>query len=467
MRPISHVVAACAAPLLLAAACGDATLVRVSGDLEVPAQLDGLCLAVSDSDPSGGEFARFYVLGGDLDGLPQSLAVDPGQAASAEARVRGYLGGVEVARDRGITDFGGGELDLELARCPGGNRGAAAVVGTAPAPADAVLAASYGRGGTVLVAVGAGEEVTLRAAAGQLADAGVTVPAAPAMAPTALVPFDADGDCDDDLVVLLADAPPVLWRRDGTDTFAAADDAFPSIGLDITRAAAAADIDGDGDLDLALGGSSLRILRNDGTGRFQVDTAAAPPGAVTDVTALAFGDIDGDGHVDLVVGQGDTAAAPARVLLNDTAGAGFFEVAAAALPEVPLQTRAIALTDVNGDGARDLVVGALGTNIRLYVNRGDGRLEDRSFVSLPDIDARDVTSLAVADWTGDCLVDLVAGVTGAAPVTWRGADGDKLVADSVDQDVSGDRVLLVDLDDDGDRDLIVGGPDGVTWVRRQ
>ncbi len=467
MRPISRVITACALPLLLAAACGDATLVRVGGDLQVPAELDGLCLAVSDDDPAGGEFASFYVLGGDLDGLPQSLAVNPGSAKSAEARVRGYLGGVEVARDRGTTDFGGGELDLQLARCPGGNSGAAQVVGTATAPADAALAASYGRGGTVLLAVGAGQTAVLRAAGGQLTDAGVTLPEAPALAPAGLLAFDADGDCDDDVVVILADAPPVLWRRDGAATFAAAADAFPATGLDIARAAAAADIDGDGDLDMALGGSSLLILRNDGTGRFQLDAAASPAGAVTDVTALTFGDVDGDGHVDLVVGQGDTDPAPARVLLNDTAGAGFFELALAALPEVPLRTRAVGLSDVNGDGARDLVVGALGTNLRLYVNRGDGRLEDRSFVSLPDIDARDVTSLAVADWTGDCLVDLVAGVASGTPVTWRGADGNMLVGDSIDQDLAGDRVLLVDIDDDGDRDLIVGDAGGITWVRRQ
>jgi hypothetical protein len=441
-------------------------VVEVRGDLDIPTELDGVCLAISDRDPGGGEFARFYT---EIDSLPQTLTVDPGSADSAEARARGYLGGVEVARAMRRFDFGGsGQEGLDLLRCPGGSRGAAVVAGSASTEAGTRIGVSYGRGGSLLLVLGVDVATIYRAGDSGLALVGAQVPALPALAtPRAVVPFDADGDCDDDLLLLFADAAPVLWLRVGVDSFVASETAFEGAGLQAEVAAAAADVDGDGDLDVVVGrGSTLRLLRNDGAGRFQPDGAAIQSGAATDVTALAMGDIDGDGQVDLVVGQGDAAAVPNRVLLNDPAGTGSFEVAAAALPELPLQTRALALGDANGDGFLDLVVGALGSNVRLYVNRGDGRLEDRSFVTLPGDDPVDAVSVAAGDWDGDCLADIAIGTSGEIR-SWRGSDTGVFVDEPFAVAV-GERVTLVDVDDDGDRDLlIVGDASGVTWVKRQ
>ncbi|HUH04177.1 MAG TPA: VCBS repeat-containing protein [Kofleriaceae bacterium] len=439
-------------------------MVTIRGDLAIPAELDGVCLAISDRDRTGGEFARFYP---DIDSLPQTLTVEPGSASSAEARARGYLGGVEVARSWRTFDFGGGvDVALDLVRCPGGDRGTPEVAGMVATEAGARMGVSVGRGGSLLVVVTVDAVAVYRASGSGLTAVGGAWPVPPALAtPRAVVTFDADGDCDDDVLVLYADAAPVLWLRDGVEGLVAADTAFEGAGLQAEVAAAAADVDGDGDLDLVFGrGGVLRLLRNDGAGRFQADGAAIQAGAASDVTALAMGDIDGDGHVDLVVGQGDLAAAPNRVLLNDAAGTGSFEVAAAALPELPLQTRALALGDANGDGFLDLVVGALGTHVRLYVNRGDGRLEDRSFVTLPGVESMDVTSLAMGDWGGDCFADIVIG-GGGDPRSWRGSDSGVFANDPIAL-AEGDQVMLVDVDDDGDRDLVIGG--GVlTWVRRQ
>lgn len=425
-----------------------------------------MCLAISDRNAAGGEFARFYP---DLGSLPQTLTVEPGSASAAEARARGYLGGIEVARSQRTFDFGGlVDVGLDLVRCPGGDRGAPEVAGAVASEAGARMGVSVGRGGSLLVVVTVDAVAVYRADGSGLTAVSGAVPAPPSLAtPRTVVGFDADGDCDDDLLVLYADAAPVLWLRDGVDAFVAAENAFEGAGLQAEVAAAAADVEGDGDLDLAFGRAGvLRLLRNDGAGRFQADGAAIQAGAATDVTALAMGDVDGDGHIDLVVGQGDLAAAPNRVLLNDAAGTGSFELAAAALPELPLRTRALALADANGDGFLDLVVGAIGTHVRLYVNRGDGRLEDRSFVTLPGVEAMDVTSLAMGDWGGDCLADIVIGA-GDDPRSWRGADTGVFVDDPIAL-AQGDQVMLVDVDDDGDRDLLIAGGAGeVTWARRQ
>jgi VCBS repeat protein len=456
--------------LLACAACGDtAAVITVDGDLAVPADVDALCLAVDDADPAGGAFAQVYPLQGDLASLPQSLTVEPGSAASAVARVRGTLGGLEVARDQESFGFGGiTDVSLQLLACPTRSAGDAAAAGSFAAPAGARAAASWGRGGTLVIAVAAGSATALRADGAGLTELPAVLPPAPAATPAALLAVDVDGDCDDDLVQVGA-AGLALWRRDGA-AFADASDALAGAGPAVPVAAAAADVDGDGDLDLAVGGNAeLFLLRNDGSGRFGRDAAAIPGGAVTDVTALAFGDVDGDGHVDLAVGQGSATAAPPLLLINDAAGTGSFVVGAAALPDLPLRVRGLAFLDADGDGARDLVIAALGTNVRLFVNRGQGFLEDRSFITLPATTPVDAVSVAAAEWGGDCFPDLAVGLAGGAglPLSWRGGDGGVFTDDPLAAATAGDQVLLADVDDDGFRDLLIaGGAAGITWLRR-
>ena len=454
------------------AACGDtAVVLTIDSDLAIPADLDGMCLAVADSDLAGGEFARFYPLGADAEvsELPQTLTVAPGGASAAQARLRGYRNGIEVARDLVELSFGGGVsgADLLLSACAQAGGGAPSPVSWMQAPLGTRVVASSGRGGTVVVAVGAGFQAALVGAGGNLVEADTPLPALAVTEVTAMIAFDADGDCDDDVVVVPADGPPQLLLRTGV-SFGMAPDAFAGAGLSGLRAIAAADVDGDADVDLVLGGGGvLQLLRNGGTGRFQADVGAIPAAVATDVTALALGDVDGDGHVDLVIGQGDSEAAANQLLLNDASGGGFFEAAPAVLPATPARTRALALVDIGLDGYLDLVVGGLGSPLRLYVNRGDGRLEDRSFVTLPATDVVDVTGLAAGRWDGDCLRDVVVARAGSALLTWLGSDTGVLSEDDLGDAPVAETVLMVDVDDDGVRDLLVaGGGEGVGWVRR-
>lgn len=450
----------------LVSACGDtAVVVHVDGDLAVPEQIDAMCLAVYDRDPGGGQFARRYLLAGELAALPQTLTVTPGAADDGVAVVRGYLGGVEVARDRRAFEFSGGvdDLTLQLLQCAPGSDAAPRIAGSAPGSAAARLAASAGRGGTLLVVIDGADSAAYRASGSALSPVAGALPEAAAAftAPAVVLALDADGDCDDDLVVADAGAA-ALWLREG-DAFAPAPSALPVAGA---RAAAAADIDGDGDLDLAFASGGVVILRNDGAGRFQVDAGAAPPGAAPDATVLAFADFDGDGHVDLVVGQGSAAPGELRALYNDGAGTGAFQLVDAALPPVAMQARALAVADVAGTGAPDLLVAAADGPVRAYVNRGDGRLDDRSFVALPTTELAGATGLAAGDWDGDCLADVAVAVGGAQVITWRGTDAGALV-DETAPAATAAVVVMADLDDDGARDVAVAGGDGgVVWLRR-
>lgn len=438
--------------------------VRADG-LAAPGDLDAFCLAVGDRSRGGGEFARRYLLGGDgVEALPQTLTVDSGGADSAFAWVRGYLDGLELARDTAMVSFDGvSQVPLTMARCPGGPGGAPALMAEAELPAGSHAALSVGRTGSELVVVGEGTAVLVGAQGAALARLELPVPYAGAGGVHDLVAFDADGDCDDDVAVVPVDAAPEVWLRQADGSFVAGE---TTIDMDAAHAVAVADVDADGDIDVAIGGATeLVVWLNDGAGRFTRHPTAVSGDGATDVARLEFGDLDGDGAVDLVAGRGIDAAAPARVLFNG--GEGGFDTAAAALPEVPIRVRALAVRDMNGDGAIDAVIAGDAAPVRLYLNRSDGRLEDRSFVSLPSVEPVDAVSVAVGDWDGDCAVDLVVGLAGGGePLSWRGSEAGKLVDDGSPA-VAGERVVLGDADDDGDLDLFaIAGGTALGWAAR-
>ncbi|HEU5060993.1 MAG TPA: VCBS repeat-containing protein [Kofleriaceae bacterium] len=442
---------------------GSAVVIEIRADgLEAPGDIDAFCLAVGDQDPGGGEFAQVYALGGEVPQLPQTLTVDPGSAASAFAWVRGYRRGVELARDSAEVSFDGGEVALTLARCPGGPGGEPRVVADAALPDGSLAALSVGRTGSALVAVGEGQAEVLGARDDQLAALEVAVPAVGAGAVLDLVAFDADGDCDDDVLVVTAGAAPALWQRQADGSFV---ELAGALGAAASSAAAAADLDGDADIDVALGrADGLDVWLNDGGGQFDAGPAAEGDGA-TDVVRLAADDLDGDGAVDLVAGRGATEPAPTRVLFND--GTGALATAAAALPEVPFKVRALALRDLDGDGFADLVIAGEEMSVHLYVNRSDGRLEDLSFVRLPTVDPVDAVSIAAGDWDGDCFADLVIGLAGGGePLSWRGSEAGELVEDG-SAAAAGEQVLFGDGDDDGDLDLFaIEGGAALGWAAR-
>jgi hypothetical protein len=321
-----------------------------------------------------------------------------------------------------------------------------------------------GRTGSQVIAVGEGEAVVLGARDGAIEALEVSVPAVGAAGVVDLVAFDADGDCDDDVLVVGVDEAPVLWRREPDGSFTEV--AGTLGGAAVSTAAVAADVDGDGDIDVALGAvDGLVVWLNDGAGELTQHPTAVEGDGATDVVRLGAADLDGDGAVDLVVGRGAADAAPPRVLFND--GEGAFVTAPAARPELPLKVRALAARDMNGDGFADLVLAGEEMPVKLYLNRTDGRLEDRSFISLPDSEPVSAVSVAAGDWDGDCLADLIVGLAdGGEPLSWRGGEGGVLVDDGP-AGAAGERVLLGDSDDDGDLDLFaIEGGAALGWASR-
>ncbi|HEY5933717.1 MAG TPA: hypothetical protein VIU61_03760, partial [Kofleriaceae bacterium] len=92
--------------MLAAAGCNDAVTLAISGDRPVPDGIDAICVGIADDAAGGGSFGRAYRLEGELAQLPQTLRVEPGEASSAFAWVRGDRGGVPAVRAGRRLDFG-------------------------------------------------------------------------------------------------------------------------------------------------------------------------------------------------------------------------------------------------------------------------------------------------------------------------------------------------------------------------
>ncbi len=209
-------------------------------------------------------------------------------------------------------------------------------------------------------------------------------PAATALEPAALVAADVNGDGLADLAIAhpgldLVGVLPGL----GGGVFGA-EQLFP-VGVG-PRALAVADFDGDGRPDLAVasgGSASIDVLIQQADGRF--DEAPASPFAALGPgpTAIAAADLDGDGKVDLLVadqGRPDAGVNEIDVWLGR--GDGTFA------PPTPFpvgrEPLALALADVDGDGALDVAV-ASGESATLSVllGTGDGAFAEPPAAVLP------------------------------------------------------------------------------------
>ncbi len=204
----------------------------------------------------------------------------------------------------------------------------------------------------------------------------------------AIADFDNDGDldlifCSEDDVRLGRTNVHEYYLNDGTGRFTAAPFVFPDSEA---NAVIAADLTGDGAPEVLLGNNGQNfIFINNGSGTFANETATRLP-AINDVTQdLLLADFDNDGALDLFTGNENGN----RLLLNNGA-AIFSDESGARLPTgLNLETRKVAVGDVDGDRDLDIFLSNVafiaGKNRqnRLFINDGRGFFKDSTTTHLP------------------------------------------------------------------------------------
>jgi hypothetical protein len=213
-----------------------------------------------------------------------------------------------------------------------------------------------------------------------------------------------------------------------------------------------ADLDNDGDLDvlLALEGPSNRLLTNDGTGVFTDSTPAVFGFSQRDSEEVAVADFNSDSILDILFVTEDGGGVNELYL---STGPLAYESAHPNLPGTGV-SNGVDVGDVNADGFTDVVVANAGPDF-LWLGDGAGNFTDVSTTALPRTDAIS-QEVELGDVDGDGDLDLI--------IANESADQLLINDDGIYSDESNDRLPAEDLitreadfgdiDGDGDLDLV-------------
>ncbi|HJO03360.1 MAG TPA: VCBS repeat-containing protein [Acidobacteriota bacterium] len=258
--------------------------------------------------------------------------------------------------------------------------------------------------------------------------------------------------------------------------------------------ATAGDYDGDGFVDLFVANFGANALyRNNGDGTYDNVTARLGLGDTRWASGAAWGDLDLDGFPELFVANyldynianartcGDVARGiraycqpelydgVADILYRNVGGLTFEDVSAAAGVANATDGKGlgVAIVDTDGDQLPDIYVANDGTRNFLHANRGALRFEDQGLFSGSGLSVNGVPQsgmgVAVGDMDGDGLPEI--GVTNfeTQAINMYRSTAPGLFLDETFRFGIGERtwntlgfgLVFVDLDGDGDRDIVI------------
>ncbi len=265
---------------------------------------------------------------------------------------------------------------------------------------------------------------------------------------------DLNGDGIIDLAVSSDNPDKVsILLGNGSGGFAAGPVIFTGSGTG-AGSVAAGTFDGDADVDLIVvlkNTNAVRVYLNDGLGTFtagQTVTVGAEP------VQIAVARLDANASLDLATANRSDNSA--TVLLND--GSAVFTAAGVAVGNDP---RSIAAGDWNGDGANDLVVSNHDDRTLSLLSNSGGVFSPSGTLSVGgNVRPEGVTA---ADLNGDGRPDIASAVSGnglnQAAVFLNTGAGFSGPATYATVGVNPDSIYAIDLDCDGDRDLVTSNQD--------
>ncbi|MEM7165040.1 MAG: VCBS repeat-containing protein [Planctomycetota bacterium] len=407
------------------------------GDLDLNGTLDIL--------PSrlGATVSQMLLLNGSQ-GLVETLLPDPGSRRSV----------VGDFNNDGLPDFAANvALDHEIAVFLGdGIGGFARQKGLFTFDVWEMVAADFDANGHLDVATiaGSGNAIELVVHLGD-GLGGLSVHASYAATTGGLATVDIDGNGTLDLISGRA----AVRLGTGTGTFGAV--VWQHAGG--VSAFEVADFDGDGDFDVAVAddaGPVVTMLFGNGAGVLAPAVPIVLGVGSAGIHRLAAADFDGNGTVDLA----HLSRHESRLTILSNSGAAVFATLSSRLLLSNRLTH-LATEDFDGDGSTDLVCGlggnTGGTTYGLALALGDGaggwsRLEvTETFGS--------VSGLATGDFDGDGATDVVAATSGAGVRLFTGDGTGNLTPAPAGLIAPPVRSLVaLDLDADGDRDVVVAQP---------
>lgn len=279
---------------------------------------------------------------------------------------------------------------------------------------------------------------------------------------------DVNGDGDHDVLItgLTSSNEPIskLYINDGIGNFT------EMMGIPFERVKASSiafsDVNNDGNNDVLITGNNTfieqisKLYTNDGMGNFTevIDT----PFDGIQAGSMAFSDINGDGIEDvLITGKNQSFADISKLYINDGMG-NFMEVIGT--PFDGVRSSSVAFSDVNNDGNNDVFITGENSSdeliSKLYINDGTG-----NFTEIIDTPFEGVSagSIAFSDVNGDGADDLL--ITGRKSSDERISklyinDGTGNFTEMIDTPFDGvwfGSVAFADVNSDGTNDLFITG----------
>ena len=227
---------------------------------------------------------------------------------------------------------------------------------------------------------------------------------------------------------------------------------YPLVGTPVL--VSTADVNRDGNLDVvSVGtgtyGTNLSILLGRGDGTFQPERTVVT--STQGLTSMALADLNGDGAVDIIASNAST------VLVLIGAGNGTFQVVNTYSPGYP-NLSSTAIADLDGDNKLDVFFTSLNgiTNswVLTMMGNGDGTFKSQTVYTM----GPGTTRVAAGDINGDGKLDLVANAALSSAIHVMLGNGNGTFQSALDFPAGDNpnRILITDVNGDARPDIIIG-----------